>query len=486
MARIIIILLLVVPLSGLVAVLLAHRHARARILLILGSALICLMLAVALAFYRPGLTLYTVGGWRAPYGIELRVDALTRTMILLTAITFAAAALYETGRELAQKEKPGKLTYHITFPLLLFSLNGLFLANDFFNFYVFFESAAVSSYLLVAMGRNASLEAAWKYAAQSIIGSASLISAVAFLYGVTGSLNMTDVSQRLAEPVVWIMPFVLIAFLIKGALFPFHFWQPDAYAAASTAGKVILAGALTNVGIYGLFRFWPLLFADEMRWLLLWLGTASVLFGAVAAWREQDAERMLGFSSTSQLGFVLVALGWSTQSAVAGAVLFTFHHGLSKALLFLSIGILADHAHSSRFSHLAGSGNRTFLLKTPVLLGFLSLVGLPPAIGFLAKFSILNAGIRIASWPWVAVVALGTVLTLLYAARAYQILFWNEPHPNAAESPINIHILGYAAIGFLFLLVVGAGLYGQPFWQISEQAAENSMSLQAGRSLEAP
>jgi multicomponent Na+:H+ antiporter subunit D len=486
MAELTLTLLLIIPLAGILAVLAAHHFHRTRICIVLSTNLLTLVPASALLFTGPDPFQYEIGGWGIPYGIVLRVDGLSRLMLLLAGTILTSAVLYQAGRELNRIDPPGKVTYHMTFPMLTFSLNGLFLTGDFFNFYVFFELMAVSSYLLVAMGRHHSMEAAWKYAVQSILSSASLLSAVAFIYGLTGSLNMADVCQRLNGPATWIAPFILVAFMTKGSLFPFHLWQPDAYAAATTAGSAVLAGVLVNVGIYGLLRFWPLLFGGEMRWIFPWLGTASVLFGAAAAWREMDAKRMLGFSSTSQLGFVLIAMGWTTTAGVTAAILFLVQHGLSKAMLFFSTGILADSHHATTFEALSGAGVNNQWARPAYMLGFISLVGLPPAVGFVGKFGILYAGIELRAWPWVVGVTVGTILTLFYAGRAYRVLFWRVPKDEGQKQIEEMPLLVQAALAIMMAIVLAAGLFGSVLWGLSEKAAVALASVQAVAVQEAP
>jgi len=432
-----------------------------------------LVLSILLLLFSEGDTSYNVGGWSPPYGIVLRADMLTLIMLVITSIVFTSASLYEWGRESAEPERTAKMTYHLTFPMLLLGLNGLFLTADFFNFYVFFELVAVSSYLLVAMGRHHSLEAAWKYAAISVPSSVALLSGVAFIYGITGSLNMADVSTRLEEPALWLAPLILVAFFIKSSIFPFHLWQPDAYAAASTAGSVVLSGALANVGIYGLLRFWPLLFQDRLRWIFLWIGMGSVIFGAVAAWIEKDAKRLLAFSSISQLGFVLVGIGWGTIPSLAASIVFLAHHSLGKPLLFQCAGLLTDSVGSTRLGAVGGLGARIPWVGAAFFLGSLSLIGLPPALGFIGKLSILHAGIGLRSWPWVLGVAAGTLMTLGYAVRAYQALFWQVDAPrSASQAPVaRAPWPAYLAIGVLAFTLLAAGLSARPVWELSRKAA---------------
>lgn len=464
-------LLLVLPLAGATFVLGLSSYPRGRLLSTVVASAASLILSVHLAVTWNSEITHMVGGWHAPYGIMLRVDALALVMLLLNGMIFLAATLYQAGRETSGRQTQGRMLYHLTFPLLLFSLNGLFLTADFFNFYVFFELTAVTSYLLVAMGTHHPIEAAWKYATQSILGSSLLLAGIAFIYGTTGSVSMDDVAARLAFPVTWLAPLILVALLLKGSLFPFHFWQPDAHAAATTPGSAILAGILINIGVYGLLRFWPILFSSELRAVLLWLGAASVFFGGIAAWRETDVKRMLGFSSTSQLGFVLIAMGWEGQAATAAAVFFVAHHGLSKALLFLAAGAVADARGVTKFPALLGRGATNPWLRAAFLLGCLSLVGLPPGAGFIGKVALLRAGFTLSSWPWVAALLTGTVITLVYATRTFQTLFWHTEERRETEKAVKVPLLAGVALSFLALLVLAAGLLGDPWWALANEAA---------------
>lgn len=458
--------LLLTPLGGLLATLLARGRSVWQAWGILSMSLLSLALAVGL-FARGETVTVAVGGWPAPFGIPLRADMLSRIMLVLSGTLFSLASLYHLGQARRADAPTCNPIYALSFPLLLLALNGLFLTGDFFNFYVCFELLAVSSYLMVSMGRHAPLEAAWKYSAQSVLGSIFLLIGVVSLYGETGALSMAEVAQRLAEPARWSAPFFLIAFLLKGAIFPFHFWQPDAHAAATTTGSVLLAGLLIKVGMYGLLRLWPLLMGDALAGVFLVLGAASILFGALAAWKQADAKRMLGFSSISQLGFVLLALGWGTVGALAAGILYLVSHSLSKALLFMATGALSDGAGSTRFASLAGTGRKQPGLAAAYLAGGLSLVGLPPTLGFFAKIGLLSEGVSTGSWGWVAIAALGSLMTAGYVLKAFQRLFWEAgqaPIPPPAPLIRSSVLLGA-------LLVVLGVLAGEALWAACLAAA---------------
>lgn len=445
--------LIIVPLAGILGVLFAARSALWQAIVILATSLVSLGLSIGL-FTVDGPILYAVGGWEFPIGILLRIDGLSRLMLLLTGVLFSLAGLYHLGQTrqgIAPTDNP---IYHLSYPLILLALNGLFMTGDFFNFYVFFELVAVSSYLLVSLGNRMPLEAAWKYSAQSVVGSIFLLVGVVSLYGETGALEMTEVSRRLTSPAMWAAPFFLIAFFLKGAIFPFHFWQPDAYAAATPTGSVVLAGLLTKVGLYGLLRFWPLLMGEAMLETFVVIGAVSILFGATAAWRQSDAKRMLGFSSISQLGFVLMGMGWGTVGALGAAIFYLISHSLSKALLFMATGLVAQRSRTTRFSELTGKGGGLPWVGAAYLIGGLSLVGFPPTLGFMAKIRIINEGIGAMAWGWVAIAAIGSLLTAGYIIRSFQRIFWEVGSP--AERPAFL-VMGAT---MLTMSLVVLGLFG--------------------------
>jgi multicomponent Na+:H+ antiporter subunit D len=464
-------LLLGLPLCTVVAMAWQHRRPRARAWLLFGLALA----NATTVLFAPFVPSYEAGGWQPALGIELGLDALTGLFLSINATVFIAAAIYHLGQERAEGAF-GELTYQLVFPVLLMSLNGLFVTRDFFNFYVFFELLAMASYLLVAKGHHRPFEAALKYAVLSILASTMLLAGTAFVYGLSGSLNMSDVQSRLApDSALWLAPFFLFAFFLKGSLFPLHVWQPDAHAAATTPGSMILAGCLINVGIYGLVRFWPILFGDNLRWVLLLVGTASIVFGAVAAAGTKDAKRLLGYSSTSQLGFVLLGLGWGTRTAIAAALFYLGAHAIAKALLFAITGILGERSHTTSLMTLTGSGVRLPWLNAAYFLGFLSLAGLPPAAGFVAKVSLLRAGLGAGAWPWVGAAVLGTVLTLVYGLRAYQRLFWaRRPSSTRAVGPAFGGGLAVALLAALLVLLLVAG---EPALTLADGAAKASLNL---------
>jgi multicomponent Na+:H+ antiporter subunit D len=467
--------LVVAPLLLVLAVLVTGRRHRLQAVLLLVVALSCLAWSVVLAIGGDPAAVW-MGGWSPPFGIALRVDPLSRLFLLVNNVVFVLAALSLLDEEIRVRAEPR--AHHLPRTLshagLLLALNGLFLTSDVFNFYVFFELMSVSAMLLVVDGTRRPLEAGWKFAVQSMLGSICLLVGVAFLYGLCGSLDMQDVAVRLgrSSAVGWVSSLFLFAFLLKASIFPFHWWQADAHAAATTAGSVVLAGTLINSGIYGTMRFWPLLHGQAWVWPLAVIGAGSLLFGALAAYRTDDAKRLLGYSSTSQLGFVLLALAWSAPHVAA---FFVMAHAIAKSLLFLVTGMVAEQAGTLSLRSLRGAGLAHPFAGYAYLLGFWSLVGFPPAVGFVAKVGLFEAGVAEGSGWGIATLVVGSLATLGYGARAHQVIFMGGKARGAAPSArARWPDLERTTIALAVLLVVAGCVFGGPLWRLCSAIARVS------------
>lgn len=425
-------------------------------------------------------TMYRAGGWPAPIGITLRLDMLSAIMVCLTAFIMTAATLYHMGETSRGRKGTENPIYHLTFPLLTFALTGVFLTHDLFNFYIFFELVAVSSYILVSSGKYHPLEAAWKYAIQSVLGSTALLIGVALVYARAGTLDLTELAARPGASLGVAAPFVLGSFLLKSSLFPFHLWQQDAHAAASSPGSAILAGLLIKVGLYGFLRIWPPLFGQDYHEWLMVLGGISIVFGALAAWNEEDVKRLLGFSSVSQMGFVLLAVGWGTLGAETAAIFFVIHHSLTKALLFLATGALSDARGTAKRSSLLGAGRSLPWLQASFLVGGFSLVGLPPTVGLLAKIGLVLEGLRSLNDGSVVVVLVGSLMTLAYVLRTHRGLFWEGSRVSKVRAGA-IPAASTAAIGVLTASVILGGAFGGKLVRLCELGAHQARMTQSFR-----
>jgi multicomponent Na+:H+ antiporter subunit D len=345
--------------------------------------------------------------------------------------------------------------------LLALGLTGLFLTGDVFSFYVFFELAMISSYALASVGGGArQTGAAFIFAVVNLLGSFIFLIAVAALYRVTGTLEMGAVAERMAqvEPTTAILIAVsfFVAFGTKLGLFPFHFWLPAVYAAAPPAIGAMLAGALANIGAYGLLRFGAELLSRELELAavgLVVLGTLSIVYGGLQAVSRRDTREVLAYSSIGQAGYVLVALGIGGPVGLAAAVVFSVANSLTKALLFVAAEM------------------RGPLVAAAAAVGAFSVAGLPPTVGFFGKAALFEAGIEHDSIAIVVLLFAGSALSFIYMMQLYQHDHWRpgtHPDPDARPATPRLRV----AATLLALVVLGVGLWPEPLLAVSERAAD--------------
>ncbi|MGW5053760.1 complex I subunit 5 family protein [Actinokineospora sp. NPDC004072] len=407
--------------------------------------------ALAVDVLAAGSERVVTGGWPAGVGIDLRADALSVTFALLSTFVLLAAAAHEAIARVRSRTFPGLVV------LVGAGLTGLFVTADVFSFYVFFELAMTASYALSAYGgRPRQLRAALVFTAVNLLGSFIFLLAVAGAYRVTGALSMQQVAERMGgvnpNAAMMIAVGFFIAFSVKLGLFPFHFWLPTVYAGARPAVAAILAGAVANIGAYGLLRFGMGLFPEQLRFAgvaIIILGVASMLYGGVLAVGRGDVAEMLAYSAIGQVGYVLVALGVGGPVGVAAAVLYSVVNSLNKVLLFLASGV------------------RGALVAGAFAIGALSVAGVPPAAGFVGKLELFRTGIAAGSATLVVLLVVGSALSLVYLFQVYQRRFWRPDDLVAqAPSPLPQRLLTAG----LAVLVLAAGLWPEPLLAMTDHA----------------
>lgn len=396
------------------------------------------------------------GGWQGGVGIVLEADALGIAFALVSSLVVLAALVHEVLDGVRSRIFPALVV------LLTTGLTGLFLTGDVFNFYVFFELAMIAAYVLTAYGDDRhQLGAALIFAVVNLVGSFLFLIAVAAMYHVTGTLSMEDIAVRMAdvEPNAAILIAVtfFVAFGTKLGLFPFHFWLPAVYAGTRPAVAAILSGALANIGAYGLLRFGAGLLPQELELgstVLIVIGGASVIYGAVLAVSRRDPAEMLAYSAIGQAGYVLVALGIGGPIGLAAAVLYAILNALTKALLFLSAGL------------------RGALVAGAFAVGALSLAGMPPAAGFLGKLQLFRSGLDSGSVALMVLLFVGGALSFVYAFQLYQHEFWRGRRRGVDGEAVVVSRAGVRAVSVaLALLVLALGLWPEPLLSLSADAA---------------
>lgn len=472
---------ILLPLAGGLVAAVTRGRMGAWITLIVSVLLVVVDGLVLSAAVEGGPLVYRVGGWQPPYGIVLVADRLGASLALTAAVVGAASALHTlvSGAEFGQRQ-----LYHPFFLFLLVALSGVFLTGDLFNLYVFMELVILSSIVLVAMAaRPVTVEATFKYAVISATGSALLLAGVALVYAATGTLNMADIAQRVRQgPVAPFWPvaaaLMLGAFLVKAAIFPFHFWQPDTHSAAPSAVSAMLSGVLVKVGFYGIVRMSTLLFPETPAMgILAPLGGVSALFGAVAAVTNPDLKRLLAYSTISNLGLILLAFGWGGPMGIAAAVIHTINHALIKGSLFLAGGYIAERLEEHEIARLGGLAQLAPGSALAFGLGALGLGGLPPLSGFVSKMSLFHAGWAAQDAVLLFVAAVASALGIAYSLRAFVLVFWGDTpawlERHWRERMTGGH--GFVAPLLLALIVLVLGIWPWPLTALATTTAAELM-----------
>jgi multicomponent Na+:H+ antiporter subunit D len=465
-----------VPLTaGVIAILLRNNH-RVQSSWSFGAMLTSLVLSLVLladvwSQGRP--VVAQLGGWSAPFGISLVGDMLSSLMVVMCQLVLAGGFLYALGcrDQCAQ--------YPMFFPLFLMlatGLTGAMLTGDLFNLFVFAELLVFSGAALTAMSDDKyGTEAAYKYFYISLIATIALLLCCGMLYISYGTLNMADLAARIAadpSPPLMLpaMALLMVFFMVKGAVMPFHFWQPDFHTAAPTPVHAVLSSVVVKVGIYGFLRMTTLLFpaqSDAIRVVLLIAGAIGVWFGGLGAVGTYDAKRMLAYSTLGQLGFILVAIGWGTPLALAAAIVYSFNHSLLKAAMLMLAGSVASRApvKTAAFEVITGIGKKMPLAGVLFFLGGLGLAGIPPLNGFISKLMIFQGGVDAQSYLTLAVIGVAGIVTLVYVARAFQRIWWVPLPEGVKTKPYGDRLI---APTILIVLSLAIGLYAEPLLQLTQ------------------
>lgn len=438
---------------------------------------------VALAGFDPhgGLQFVEQRAWIPSLHVSyhLGLDGLSLLLVLLTGLV-SPAALLASWRE----PRDARLLC-VLFLLVQGAALGVFLALDFFPWFVFWELSLVPAYFLIRLwGGPDSARAGYQFVIYTIGGSAFMLAGFAALYGAAGTLDFTQLAALRADGTLaarltggWgtaVFLGVLLGLAVKVPLFPFHTWLPAAYAEAPTGASMFLTGVMSKMGVYGFLRIlWPLFPAQlhAAATPLLWLALGGVVLGAFAALRQTDLKRMVAYSSVNHLSYCLLALfavaaasgpsGAAGAAALSGALLQLFNHGLSASALFFCLGVL-EARHGGRRGLGDFGGVRTSM---PVFAGLcgvalFSSLGLPGLNGFVGEFLIFRGVFGLA--PWAAAVAcLGLLATALFLLTFWQRVFHGPQRGPVAQfsdvTPLELATL-LPGVALMFVLGVAPQL----------------------------
>ncbi|NQE05405.1 F(420)H(2) dehydrogenase subunit N [ANME-1 cluster archaeon GoMg1] len=423
---------------------------------------------------------YWLGGWAPPWGIEYVVDAFNAYVLVIVLFICLLTVIY--AKRSIEKELPRKIvSFYVVFQLLVTGLCGITVTGDVFNLYVFLEIASLAAYALIAAAGGRSLKASYNYVIMGSIGACFYLLGAGFLYSVTGSLNMADLSYLLPplyenKVVQAAFVFFVVGISIKMALFPLHVWQPDAYTYAPSAVSVIIAAAMSKVSIYAFIRIFFSVFTTDfihiyvpITTVLSWIAAIAIILGSVIAIMQTNLKRMLAYSSVSQIGYIVLGVAlFSTHWGLYGALIHILNHAIAKGCLFMVAGAIIYRTGLRSIKDFEGLGQKMPYTCAAFTLAALSMIGVPPTVGFITKLCLLLASIEAVEYVYVAVILASTLLNLVYFWRVVDRMYFvrkegegeNEHEIKKEEAPgsmvIPALILGSLCVIVGLLWLAGA------------------------------
>ena len=483
------ILVVIIPLlAGPVCVLAERPLAAWGVALLAAWLSFAVAVALAVQVSSTGTISYELGGWAPPWGIEYRIDTLGSYVLLI--VTAIAALVMVAARESVAHEVPEPLIarFYAALMLAFAGLAGIVATGDVFNVFVFLEISSLASYALISMGRDRrALTSAFDYLVMGTIGATFILIGIGFLYMMTGTLNMQDLAARL--PAVWDtrtvragFAFLAVGIGLKLAMFPLHLWLPNAYTYAPSVVTAFLAATATKVAVYVLLRFKLDIFGIDFslgrvpfEYILLPVGVLGILSASLAAIYQVEVKRLLAYSSVAQIGYMVLGIGLASTTGITGAILHLFNHALMKGALFLALAAVAYRLGSTTLRDLAGLGRRMPWTMFAIVVGGLSLVGVPATVGFISKWYLVLAALEQGLWPVALLILLGSLMAVIYVWKLVEAAYLTEPRGDVAvrEAPLSLLVP-------LWLLVIANVYFGIHTEVSVGLAREAAMALTGG------
>ncbi len=464
------------------------RHPRFCRLWSLGVAAACAGIAIALLIevQGGGVISYRLGGWPPPLGIEYRVSTVNAYLLALVTVMALVVLSFDSRGGPPRVPEPRRHLYYAVFLLCIAGLLGIAITGDAFNTFVFLEISSLSSYILVSLGgHRRALMSAFYYLVMGTIGGVFFMLGVGLLYQETGTLNLRDIAERLdpaleARGTVLALALLVIGISIKLAVFPLHHWLPNAYSFAPPKVSAFLAATATKVSFYLLAMILFTVFGapfvfEELRLhvLLLPLSILAMFLASGAAIFQTDLRRLLAYSSVAQVGYMTLGLSTANVTGLGGGLVHLFNHAVMKGGLFLVVACLLHRVGSVHIDALAGVGRRMPFTAAALVIGGLSLIGVPGTVGFVSKWYLVS-GVLERGWTAAAVlILLSSLLALVYVGRVIEVVCFRKP---AADHPID-HVRE-APPGMLaptWALAAAAVVFGLTTdwtWGVAREAAE--------------
>jgi multicomponent Na+:H+ antiporter subunit D len=448
---------------------------------------------------RRGPVVAALGGWAPPVGIALVADRLSALLLLVSTLVALAVLVYAISQRIADfGRRIASSSFYPVYLVLSAGVSLAYLSGDLFTLFVSFELMLTASYVLISRRTNErTIRAGMTYVTVSLLSSMLFLTAIALVYAATATVNLADLSERLdtLRPglrTVLALMFVVV-FGIKAAMVPLHFWLPDSYPNAPAPVTALFAGLLTKVSFYAMLRTQTLLFPHDRPWsLMLWLAVATMLVGALGALAQNDLNRLLSFLLVSHIGFMLYGLGVSDARGLSGATLYAVHHITVLATLFLVSGLITRRTGTVALDRMGGLAATSPVLAVLFAIPAMTLAGLPPTAGFVAKLQLLQAGAVAGAGTTAvaAVVVVASFLTLFALAKVWVRAFWGrpaatvedpDPHDELEVGTARTPWPMYAATAGLVVVSLAIAAFAGPLSGLTGRAGADLVSREAYR-----
>ncbi len=459
--------------AGLLVMLRWWRHMQVTFAAAFVAAIIISNIYLVLRIFETGPVAMTMGKWLPPFGITFAAD-MTSALFSLAASVSAFFVIFYAQSEVDNREH--RFGYYPMLLLLLGGVCGSFLTGDIFNLYVWFEVMLISSFgLLVLGGRKVQLDGAVKYGFLNFLATGFFLVAVAYLYGLTGTLNFADLAGKTGDlplgAMLTVSALFLFAFGIKAAAFPANAWLPASYHTPAISVSAIFGGLLTKVGAYAAIRVLTMVLPEGRIMLepvIAVVAIASMLLGPLGALAQTNIRRAVGFLVIGGIGALFSGLALGTLHGLGGAAFYATHSILTLTALYLTVGLVEKMSGTQDIRLMGGIYAANSLLSILFIVLVFAVAGLPPFLGFWPKLLLVEGGIRAGDWFIVAALLLNSILTLMAASRIWAHVFWRNgqegersEQPNAMLRPLTRQENGFAltSTAALVALIVVLGLF---------------------------
>jgi multicomponent Na+:H+ antiporter subunit D len=448
----------ILPLIAVIIHLLMPQQARWRYHIQFLFCSVWLLLIIALFYTSADTVVVQAANWPAPFGISLIFDTLSKIILCVFAIVTLCINCFSYTE---QSIKPKQKFFYIGYWLIILAVSGALTTGDIFNLYVWFELILVSAFILLSCASRPMKNTILHYAVLNIIGTLLMLSAIALLYGITGSLSYAQIAIFLQENPgqlsVTILVLLLFAIGVKGGLFPLYFWLPKAYPRTSCSSTLLLSSLVTKVVMVVLLRLvllWPPLQSDFAVTLLIMVACCTMFFGVMGAASQFRIRDILCFHIISQLGYVLLGIVISTSLAIVAAVYFLIHNIFIKTGLLISAGVIEQQLGSGDFKKIGQVMHYHKIFAIIFFILAMSLAGFPPLSGFWGKFLLLKAAVNAQYYLSAGVAMLVSLFTLYSMLKLWRYVFCQANTQVPIDSSQKIKLNFSIWISLLPLLIL--------------------------------